>query len=173
MKKRTALLALAAGAALAAASAASAQVTINLGTLTVPQPVTAINISTLIPAGTYTSYTFTTDWSAIAGDPWSNEAFWALNNTGWPTGGGNIFFVNPGPAGNSAANGSSVTLTWSGSLTNPITTNGSDPVFFLYQQSFAGSSATWANATLTLIPTPATVTLLGLGGLMAARRRRA
>jgi hypothetical protein len=36
----------------------------------------------------------------------------------------------------------------------------------------AGESATVTNFTYTLVPTPGAAALLGLGGLLAARRRR-
>ena len=162
--------ALAATSALAlAAAAASAQVTLDLGTFVVDDDPSTGDISLTIPAGTYTSYSFTTDWSAGIGDPWSIEAIWAV--TDGPAGDPNTtFYEDPGPSPDGQTNGDSVTLNWDGFFDIPVTSSGTAGEYFLLTlQTFPGSSATWANTTFTLgfdelQPPPSTMAMLDSDG---------
>lgn len=134
--------------------------------LVVTAPVANANATLLtgIPAGTYTSFSVSVDWSVAGGDPWSDEAIWALTDA--PLATATTFYADPGPASNAAANGSPVTLTWNGFFDIPYTapTNGS--LYFLSAQTFTGSSANWNNITITLsdatiTPPPSIPTTLG------------
>ncbi len=126
-----------------------------------------------LPAGTWSSYTVSVDWSAIAGDPWSEESIWALTSATDIANPATVFYADPGPASNSAGNGSPVTLTWSGFFDEAYTT-GSTPLYFLMGQTFSGSSANWNNVSITLgddlpvPPTPPASTLLTVGGSYSA-----
>ena len=164
--------ALAATSALAlAAAVASAQVTLDLGTFVVDDDAENGDISLTIPTGTYTSYSFTTDWSALSGDPFSNEAIWAITD-GPAADPATIFYEDPGSAPNSQANGDPITLMWDGFLDVPIVSDGDAGDFFLLNlQTFPGSSAQWANTMLTLgfdvvMPPAATETFLDADGMI-------
>lgn len=98
------------------------------------------------PAGVYTSYSVSVQWSALSGGPWSEEAIFALTNQASLSGA--LFYADPGSASNGAGNGNSVTLTWTGFLDTAYT--GGDPLFFQMQQTFGGSSANWNNISITL-----------------------
>lgn len=123
-----------------------------------------------VPGGTYTGYIVLVDWSANAGDPWSNEAIFAFADAPFSTP-PTVYYADPGISGASANNGASVTLSWAGDFTTPY--QGGDPLYFLMGQTFAGSTANWDNVRITLVPTPGSLGLLAMGGLFAARRRRA
>ncbi len=107
------------------------------------------------PAGTYYSYTVSVQWSALAGDPYSAEAVWAMTENA------NInssirAYADPGGAPNGVFNGLPVTLQWNHFLTLPYF--GGDPLHFHMAQQFSGSSANWDNITITLtdsVPLPA------------------
>ncbi len=164
--------ALAATSALAlAAAAASAQVTLDLGTFIVDDDAETGDIALAIPAGTYTSYTFTTDWSAVSGNPFSNEAIWAVTD-GPITDDTTTFFEDPGPAPNSQPNADPITLVWNGFFDIPIVSDGDTGDFFLLNlQTFGGSTAEWANTMFTLgfdsvMPPPATETFLDADGMI-------
>lgn len=118
-----------------------------------------------IPAGTYLSFEATLDWSAIAGDPWSDEAIWALVETPPPFA-SQVFYADPGPSPDAQGNGTPRTLTWSGLLDTPY--NGGDPLYFWFAQTFAGSSANWNNISITLRTTgPAAPASTNLGFIAA------
>lgn len=118
-----------------------------------------------VPAGLYTSYSVSLDWSAIAGFPWSNEAIWALTNDpiGPPL--PSVFYADPGPSPNGASNDNPVTLNWNGFLDVPY--QGGDPLHFAFLQTFGGSSAQWNNISITLgfdtIAPPAAIDLGNIG----------
>jgi hypothetical protein len=128
--------------------------------------VTNTNLTGSAPAGTYTGYTVSVDWSAIAGDPWSNEAIWAFTDgPDVPT--STTFYADPGVAGNAAANGSAVTLSWSSFFDVPWTNTGSDPFYMLQLQTFSGSTANWNNVSVTIndsVPATPGNTAVDLGG---------
>jgi hypothetical protein len=119
----------------------------NLGTFQVDDDPNAGDIPLAIPAGNYNYYTFSTDWTAVSGDPWSNEAIWAITD-GPLSDPLTTFFADPGPAPNSLSSGDPVTLQWAGFLDVPIT--GPQNGFLLTLQTFTGSVAQWANTTLEL-----------------------
>jgi hypothetical protein len=99
------------------------------------------------PAGTYTGYTVTVDWSAIAGDPWSEEAIWAFADTN-SLATATTFYADPGVAVDATNNGSPVSLAWEGFFDVPYA--GGDPLFMLLAQTFSGSSANWNNVSIEI-----------------------
>jgi hypothetical protein len=126
-----------------------------------------------LPAGTWSSYSVSVDWSAVSGDPWSSEAIWALTSASDLADPSIVFYADPGVSDDSLPNGSPVTLTWSGFFDEPYTT-GSTPLYFLMGQTFSGSTANWNNISITLgddlpvPPTPPPSTLLNVGGSYSA-----
>ncbi len=159
-----------------AAPASAGSVVFNLGDIVVDDDSATGDIALAIPAGFYDTVSFTTDWSAISGDPWSNEAIWAITD-GPVTDPGTTFYADPGAAPNALASGDAVTLIWD-SIALDIPINGPLDGFLLTLQTFGGSSALWANSVLTLSgPTqasePGILLLFGLGliGVVVARRR--
>lgn len=154
-------IALAAG--LAVAGAAQAQHTINLGNLNVTSTILSVDLNgATIPAGTYVAASLSTNWLAGPGDPWSNEAIWALTSGAGATG---TFYVDPGIAPNSAGNGNPVTLAWNDTPFD-VNYNGGDSLHFAALQTFGGSSATWGDTTLELLTsinvTPPTSSFVGV-----------
>jgi hypothetical protein len=123
----------------------------NMGSLT-PQPTTGT---------VFNSYSVTVNWSALANDPWSNEAGLGLSTNGTSTGPAYAFprFATGGAAGN----GNPTTLTFSGFLDSNYT--GGSPLFLNAIQTFPTSTANWANITVQLTnntpPTPPASTLVG------------
>jgi len=99
------------------------------------------------PAGNYTSFSVSVDWSAAGGDPWSNEGIWAFTNES-PFTNGTVFHADPGAAPNSAGDGNAVTLQWNGFMDAPYA--GGDPLYFNQLQIFEGSSANWDNISITI-----------------------
>jgi hypothetical protein len=99
------------------------------------------------PAGTYNAFTFSVDWSALDGDPYSDEAFWAFSNTGDLSTAG-VFYADPGRALNSAHDSAPRTLKWSAYMDNPY--QGGDPFHVLMAQSYEGSSASWDNVSIRI-----------------------
>ncbi len=95
------------------------------------------------------TFLITTNWSANAGSPYSNEARFALNSD--PSGSGTSY-RGPGAFGSGTANNSSATTLFSyGTLAAPVSAGA--PVALRYNQTFAGSSATWSNTRVVLNPT--------------------
>ncbi|MBL0870453.1 MAG: hypothetical protein IBJ18_07760 [Phycisphaerales bacterium] len=145
MKIRTAALLAFAGLAVSAAQAQN---------ITIPGPINvtaAITTQDLngagIPAGTYTKMTMSMDWLAGAGDPYTNEAVWALLNQA--TFAGATQYANPGVAFGSYGDGDPRTgMQWAVAL-NPTYTGG-NPLFLGTQQTFAGSDAFWSNISISL-----------------------
>jgi uncharacterized protein (TIGR03382 family) len=72
-----------------------------------------------------------------------------------------------------------VISTAAGTLQRVGGVNAADDTRFMSWQTAATDNGSWRvgvaveNASINVIPTPATAALLGLGGLVAARRRRA
>jgi hypothetical protein len=114
------------------------------------------------PAGVYNSYSVTVQWGGSVNDAWSNEAIFALTDEAALTA-TTVFYADPGASTVSAGNSSPRTLTWSGLLDEVYT--GGDPLFFAAAQTFAPSSATWSNVSVTLdsivIPPTLTTTFSG------------
>ncbi len=130
-----------------------------------------------VPAGTYTSYEFSTDWSPLSGGPFSSEAIWAITDEQPPFSGAETFYADPGSSPDSAGNSDSATLTWDGFMDVPLTSTGlTDDFFLLTLQTFAGSSATWANTSLSLgfdvappvVPPAATEAFIDANGSVSA-----
>lgn len=99
----------------------------------------------------------------------------AISTTGWYTF-SHHFYNNGGVlevAMTISDTSNSVLGTWT--LSNPLDliggVGGNRYGWFDYQQ-FGGQGLAFDNASLTLVPTPAAGALLGLGGLLATRRRR-
>ncbi|MCA9263352.1 MAG: PEP-CTERM sorting domain-containing protein [Planctomycetales bacterium] len=143
---------------------------IDLGTFLVDDDATSGDVAVVIPEGVWTSYELQTDWSAISGGPFSSEAIWAL--TTGPLSSSPFFFADPGPSLDSLESEDSVTLTWSGYLNAPISSNFFPETIFLSLQTFEGTIAEWANTQLTLgtelAPIPSTNSTFDLiGGGMA------
>lgn len=144
------------------AGVASAQYSVNLGTLNVTSTPTPSSLDgSLIPAGTYTSYSVSLDWTAGSGGPWSSEAIWALTSTSDL--GSAVFHADPGVSPDAANSGNPITLTWNGfmgaelinvengvSSTAGAAYNGGDDLFFFSLQTWANSTATWSNVNVTL-----------------------
>lgn len=129
------------------AGAAQGQVVLNLGNLVVGDVPLQINLNGgAIPAGTYSSATLTTDWTAGPGIPFSNEGIWALTN-GFDLG-TSTFFVDPGAAPNSLGSQDPVSLAWN--VNFDVNYNGGGTLIFNALQTFGGSSANWGNTILTL-----------------------
>lgn len=107
------------------------------------------------PAGTYTAFNVSLDWSLAGGDPFSDEGIFALTDTA-SIEPGTVFYADPGPAPNSQPNANPVTLNWSGYL--DTTYAGGTPLNFLNLQTFTGSSANWNNVSVTINNAPRNVT---------------
>jgi hypothetical protein len=115
------------------------------------------------PAGTYTHFNVSVNWSAIAGNPFSSEAIWAFTDTN-DLNTVSTFYADPGPAPNSQNNGNPITLQWNGFFDIPYTSG--NPLFMLMGQTFSGSSANWNNVTVTIdsavpVAPPSTPTNVG------------
>lgn len=152
---------LTAAAVLGAAGIANAQYNVNLGTLAVgDSPMMTDLNGAAIPAGNYTSYSVSVDWVAGGGNPFSNEAIFALTDSmDLMTA---TFYADPGPSADAASSGDPVTLTWNGFLDTPY--QGGDPLFLNTLQTFSGSDATWNNVDITLdFATVAQPTAIDLG----------
>lgn len=128
---------------------ASAQ-NFNLGNLFVDNNIQGYNLNgASIPAGSYTSFSVSVDWVAGTGNPWSNEAIFALTSADFTGGVGSpTFYADPGAAPNSLSSGASVTLNWTGFL--DAVYSGGDSLWFNTLQTFTGSNATWNNVTISL-----------------------
>lgn len=100
------------------------------------------------PAGAYNAYSVNIDWSAITGDPYSNEAFWAFADTN-DLATASVFYADPGSAPNSGASGASRTLSWSGYMLSSYA--GGDPLHMFMGQDYSGSSANWNNISITIM----------------------
>jgi hypothetical protein len=135
--------------ALVFASGAFAQHTFAPFTVT---PVGTTNFDTVlnvasVPAGTYSSFQVTVSWTAIAGNPFSNEA-----RTSFTNGGATTHFAEAAPTTGGASNGNPATLTWTANFAVPYVAG--NPLTHRARQTFGGSTATWTNVTITLIPAP-------------------
>lgn len=178
MKKMLALVAVA-----GLAAAASAQ-----DILTVAGPVTAA-----APAGTTISFNFANVGSIANVTSINFMATISTNPGAWTS---DSFFVLTSPSAVSAGFGGDSGLSaqanpWTlGVGTGPVTGGGPVDVNLTFDVTaigFGGSNGswtldlghgwssgdtTWSNVKVTLIPAPSALALLGLGGLVAGRRRR-
>lgn len=160
----------AAWAVLACAAHAWGQFTFDtFGIIPVRDSLTSVNIG---PADSvYGTYSVSLDWLAVIGEPWSNEARFALASS--PDAADPELIVykfidhpNLGRADNGANSPDSVRLTWSGRMATEYT--GGD-VWFIATQTLGGSQALWTNITVTFdefVPPPAPESQ-DLGVLMA------
>ncbi|MBZ0134969.1 MAG: right-handed parallel beta-helix repeat-containing protein, partial [Planctomycetes bacterium] len=116
-----------------------------------------------VPAGTYTSFTVTADWSAGMGDPYSNEARLTLTD-----GAATTYYAEAAPTSGAQATVNPVTITWSGTLSGGYT--GGGPLTLRARQTYdIGSFSVWSNVVLTINTTtppygPPTFTNPGLTG---------
>ncbi len=102
--------------------------------------------SAAVPAGSYSSFTVTADWTAGAGGPWSNEADVTLGGV----------TVDP-PTLGGANDGIATTLTFDGSFSALYDPTIDGTLDLVMNQSWTGSDADWSNITVTIFPAPATV----------------
>ena len=130
-----------------------AQAVFDLGTFVASSEGPNASIIPLsVPAGKYNSYSMRTNYSKVAsdGDPWSEEAIWALANG--PLDESATLYVDPGSAPNSQRNSDPITLQWNGMLDLPIT--GPLDLALLNFQAFDESGRNfdgrWANTVLEL-----------------------
>jgi len=133
-------------------SEARADYTFNLGNLLVDDDPDAGNVflSPTLPAGTYTSFQVSTNWTTATGFAYSDEAIWAFTNASTLTA-STVFYADPGVSSNALTSTAPVTLNWSGNFDTPYTSGG---LHFLTLQTYAGSSANWNNTTITLKNAP-------------------
>jgi hypothetical protein len=130
--------------------AMGASVNYPLGNLFVPD-LFAPYETTLAPAGfNPTKATFSTDWVAGSGGPWSNEAIWAVTDA--PLNVATEFYWDLGPSPDGASDGNPVTLNWEGYRGgyDPLPDLSADALNFIAGQAFDFSDAFWNNASLTL-----------------------
>lgn len=101
-----------------------------------------------LPYMGYSTVTITAEWSAVSGDPWSNQARAVLwNMDTFPP---EVDYFTPGAAYTGAAgNSSSTTLTWIGYMEQGGFIVGSG-LYFGARQTSPGSIAQWNNVTVTL-----------------------
>lgn len=131
---------------LLSAGAAHAQQVLSAGNLTATNTTQGLLLGT--SAAQADTYLVVANWSQISGNPYSNEARFALNANVAGTG---TTYRGTGAFANGILNSSTSTTIWSyGTLSNPITAGGS--VALRYSQTFSGSSATWANTRVVLNP---------------------
>ncbi len=115
-----------------------------------------------IPADMYTGYSVTFDWGDPQGNPWSNEALFALTDAS-TIAGSSIFYADPGTSmPGSASDSTPTTITQSGYF--DVYYQGGDPLYFLAAQSYTGSTADWSNIQIELTTTvPAAPAATGVG----------
>ncbi|QIJ90516.1 hypothetical protein C7H62_2708 [Mesoflavibacter sp. HG96] len=102
--------------------------------------------SATVPAGSYSSFTVTADWTAGGGGPWSSEADITLGGVS----------VDP-PTSGGATSGNATTLTFDGSFSALYDPTIDGTLDLVMNQSYGGSDADWSNITVTIFPAPATV----------------
>ncbi|MFZ4576263.1 MAG: hypothetical protein ACOYN0_17905, partial [Phycisphaerales bacterium] len=129
------------------AGSVHAQQTFAAGGLTATTAVQGLSLGNATSAAN--TFLIATDWSAIAGNPFSNEARFALN--GDPSGSGTVYRGTSSFANGAGANANTSTLFSFGTLSAPVPAGA--PVALRYNQTFTGSSASWANTRVVLNPT--------------------
>ncbi|MCO6044056.1 hypothetical protein NG895_09055 [Aeoliella sp. ICT_H6.2] len=150
---------------------AASQVSLNLGSFNVSSTdPNAVPKPLQIPAGKYNAYSVTLDFSSVQGDPWSEEAIWAIAD-GAVGGVHTTVYNDPGTSDSARRDGLPVTLHWSGMLDLPIT-GATDLSFVPFQTvEFNGVTfvANWANTLLELsyVQPPALPTLTAHLGVVS------
>ncbi|WP_274476469.1 fibronectin type III domain-containing protein [Mangrovimonas aestuarii] len=104
-----------------------------------------INNSELVPAGLYDSFSVSVDWTNISGS-WSSEADLTVT-----TSAGSVQ-IDPPTSG--AGYSTPTTLTFNGYFTSLYDPSVDGYLDVVYNQSFNGSSASWANIVITLYEAP-------------------
>lgn len=133
-----------------ATSAMGASAVYNLGDLFVPDLTAPFETAIPAPGVNPTKAVFSTDWVAGGGDPWSNEAIWAVTDA--PLNTATDFYFDFGSAPNSASSGASTTLNWAGYRGgyDPLPDISGNALNFIAGQAFDFSDAFWNNSVLTL-----------------------
>ncbi|GJM24950.1 MAG: hypothetical protein DHS20C16_13650 [Phycisphaerae bacterium] len=98
----------------------------------------------VIPAGTYTGYSVSFDWTD-ATNAWSNEAVVAFADNDLAN---FVVQYSGATADNAAADGNPVTLTYDGFF--DVAYEGGDPLWFISWETYAGASFNLANVAITL-----------------------
>ncbi len=149
------------GAVVACTASAFGQFTFDtFSIIPVRDTLTSVNLGPAV--GSHGMYSVSLDWLAVIGDPWSNEARFALASSPNPDDPELIvykFLDRPdlGRADNGANTGDSVRLTWSARMATEYT--GGD-LWFMAHQALGGTQALWTNISVTLdefVPPPAPV----------------
>ena len=144
--KKSAILAAIAGTVVGATASAQS-FTFPSFNVTVPSTLSTTPLPA-VPAGNWNYYRFSTNWSAVSGDPWSNEAQAGI----WDLGLGQ-YLTSPFAAQfGAASSGAATTLRWGGSLGPAL--SGGEMLEFDAIQSFGGSVAQWDNVTITFQTNP-------------------
>lgn len=131
----------------AVASLAQAQQTFSVGTLAVTNTTQGQLVGNA--SGVANTFLVTTSWSPAAGGPYSSEARFSLNSD--PNGSGISYLPTRAFSVGTAGNENSTTIWSYGTLNSPVTSGAS--IALRYNQSFGGSSATWADTRVVLNPT--------------------
>lgn len=154
---------------LGAGMAANAQEVVNVGTfnlvpgqpLVINFPATGSNYDSMIFAGTYIDladpFAFATDLKVEVQSP--GGQFYSV--------GGFDDVINAWPTMGTGAGTYSETVAfgWSEPMTGPWT-------FTLINDFTSNVGLDWENVSITLVPAPGAAALMGMGGLLAFRRRR-
>lgn len=96
-------------------------------------------------ATTYTNFSVTVDWTAVSGDPWSNEARMRIVDSASQT---TTYLTSSQATTGSASSGNATTMTWSGILSTSY--NNGNALSIGALQTYGGSTATWSNVTVSL-----------------------
>lgn len=171
---------LAAAAALALAAGANAQV-VNIGNISLAGFGANVTGNFTLPGGGWNGWRLTADALQAGGFAWQADARLIIrdsaNNVVFDVGGfgsaagpvawsatsGPSFPANssdPQPIDTGASFGATAGGTWSYEIVNSFTANAPTDVI------------NWNNVVLQIVPSPASMALLGMGGLVALRRRR-
>jgi len=154
------------GVGLFSGSAAQAQ-TFNLGDLTAGANQEITLDTSGVPAGTYTSYMVTLDWSTTGvppAEPNSREADFLLTAGGLAD--PQVLYADPLLASNATFGPAPISLVWHEFLINEYVAG--DPLIFTYRQQFVGTTAQWGNVEIQLLQdTGRTFAELSLGTLAA------
>ena len=198
MKKALALVAVAGLAGIASAQSATMTVTANGGAAVSVAPGTAVNIAaTATWGGTNVQFAGLKGAIKVAGDAGAGANFTSaftaggLVNLGAFTGGSRTGidiavtpafftggFIVPPSGNNTGLNIGSYQLTIAtpGVYTVGFAADATAPNIRLFPSTaspaFVEAQTTYVGATITVTPAPASLALVGLGGLVAGRRRR-
>ncbi len=128
--------------------------------LTVPAPNGVTQALAGAPADNYVGFTVTTNWSAISGNPWSNEARVGFYDV-YPS--PVITYANDIAPTNGQSNGNPIALNFAGGFSQ-IYPGGAAPFTFRARQTYSTSIAQWNDIIVTL-KTLVTPTAIDLGSL--------